>query len=163
METKYFGAGLRALREDRQLTMLEVMKRAKRNGQNVTVDALGKYERGSYYPRVPTLAAILEALDATLTELDFAMKRAALKEALELMPDLQGDTDDISASFPDSFQKDLLHARALAADFIHKALPLVWGATSSALAIAEFGIRWGESARLRKRSEKASAQPIEEL
>ena len=57
------------LRQRRMLTAAEVGHRA-----GLTSETIGNYERGKYVPKLPTLAAVLTVLEASLCELQRVME-----------------------------------------------------------------------------------------
>jgi transcriptional regulator with XRE-family HTH domain len=63
------GPALRLLRQREGLSCAELARRAGLRRQTVS-----NYERGEYVPALPTLAAILTVLEASLCELQRAME-----------------------------------------------------------------------------------------
>lgn len=70
---RHFGAALRLLRQERGLTQKDLARET-----GLDASQLSRYEGESIEPTLGTLQSLLEALDATLSDLEDAQRRVAL-------------------------------------------------------------------------------------
>ena len=73
---EHWGARLRHLREVRGMTRAELAEATARLGRRTERNDVIRYEEGGYYPRLPTFAALAEALGVSLDVLWYGEEEA---------------------------------------------------------------------------------------